>query len=94
MERQEVVRQTRVIFSLVNLALIFSLALPAAGIANHLLPGYTPGDGRGWLLWLLASLGCLILSLPSIPLIQRRVQQRLEREARVEKQTFNQQEIK
>jgi hypothetical protein len=94
MERGEVERQTRVIFSLVNLALIFSLALPAAGITNHLLRGYSPGDGRGWLLWLLASLGCLILSLPSIPLIRRRVQERLEREAQAEKQTFIQQESK
>lgn len=92
MERKEVERQTRVIYSLVNLALIFSLALPAAGIANHLLRGYTPGDGRGWLLWLLASLCCLVLSLPAIPLIQRRVQQRLEREAQAEKQTFTEQE--
>lgn len=94
MERNEVERQTRVIFSLVNLTLIFSLALPAAGIANHLLGGYTPGDGRGWLLWLLASLSCLALSLPAIPLIRRRVQQRLEREAQAEKQIVNQKESK
>ncbi len=70
---RETNRQILVIYLLINLALIFSLALPAAGMLNHLLPGGQPSFARGVLLWLLNSLFCFIFTLPAIPLIRKRI---------------------
>jgi len=66
-------RRTTIIYIFINIAIIFSLALPAAGMFNHLLAAGKASPIRGLLIWLILSLVCFVLTLPLIPVIRRRV---------------------
>jgi lysylphosphatidylglycerol synthetase-like protein (DUF2156 family) len=74
----ETTRQSLILYAFINITLTFSLALPAAGMVNHLLPSGVPEIGRGLLLWLLFSVATLLLTLSLLPLIRKRVRQRID----------------
>ena len=67
--------QALTIYLAVNIALTFSLALPAAGMLNHLIPGVADFE-RAILLWMAATLACLLMTLPVIPVVRQRRRQK------------------
>jgi hypothetical protein len=73
----ETAHKIMVFYILINIALIFSLALPAAGMVNHLLPSGIPSIERGLLLWLLFSIAVFSLTLGVLPLIRKHLQHRI-----------------
>ena len=68
-------RQTTILYIFINIAIIFSLALPAAGMFNHLLATGEASLIRGLIIWLSFSAACFVLTLPLIPVIRRRIHQ-------------------
>jgi hypothetical protein len=72
----QITYQSLVLYVFINITLIFSLALPAAGMVNHLLPSGAPTIGRGLLLWLLFSILTFLLTLIALPIIRNRLQKR------------------
>jgi hypothetical protein len=67
-------RQVLIVYLAINLTLIFSFALPCAGMLNHLIfPGETTFT-HGFLFWIATSILCLVLTVPFIPFIRRRIQ--------------------
>lgn len=68
----EAKRQALVIYVFANIGLVFSLALPAAGMINHLLGGIASFE-RAAALWVLLSLLCILITLPFLRLIQGRI---------------------
>jgi hypothetical protein len=61
-------------YIIINIALAFSLALPAAGITNHLLNVTGFSLARGLLLWGGFILAEMALTLPTIPIVRRRIE--------------------
>ena len=76
----ETTHKVFVIYILINLALVFSLALPAAGMVNHLLPYGSPTPIRGLGLWFFFSLLSFLFTLPVLILIRRRLSGQLKAE--------------
>jgi hypothetical protein len=61
-------------YLILNIATSFSIALPAAGITNHLLNLDGFSFGRGILLWIAFTGLSLLVTLPVIPLLQKRIE--------------------
>jgi hypothetical protein len=71
-----ITRQSLIVYIFINITLIFSVALPAAGMINHLLPHGVPDLGRAFSIWLAGIFTCLTLTLALLPAIRRRVSRR------------------
>lgn len=77
---RELNRQVFITLAFINFALAFSVALPAAGMVNHLLPFGEPLFWRGLLIWALLTLVCITLSFLLIPWVRRRLETRMQRQ--------------
>jgi len=60
-------------YLIINLAISFTIALPAAGMINNVLAETEFALVRGVLLWLSLTIVAMILTLPLIPRLRRRV---------------------
>lgn len=76
--RRELNRQLFITLGFINFALVFSVALPAAGMINHLLPFGEPLFWRGLLIWALLTLLCITLSFLLLPWLRRRLEIRMQ----------------
>jgi len=72
-------RQTLIVYLFINITLGFSVALPAAGMINHLLPRGEPEPERAISIWLAGIITCLVLTLGLVPVIRKRISDRLSR---------------